>query len=511
MTTIFARNACFLAAAILSASALVGCAGPGPTLGPVAPLRVEHNSPTETLRAYDMTGDTVEDYREQLDAQGLITQIELLQDDAHWRVVRRSDNGAFSDNTVTPASRDLLVILDSVPFEMVRDAWRQGRFRYFHAPTRLISAFPVMTDLALAEFFGVSPCQGMEARHYDGARITDGFGEYLKMSNAPWLDGVDYRLYPLAHSVGYLHPEEWFAHEMARTQHYFGDYSGEDAFVAYAVGTSGLGAQRGRDGHAGALALVDRMCQRIMWETNGAARITLMSDHGHAFFTGKRVSLPKALSRLGYRVTDRLTRDDDVIVPEFGTVTCAAVHTLRPAAVARDLVSVEGVELAAHLNDDGEVVVHSRDGLARIQRRDDRYRYIADSGDPLALGDIQAGLLARGAIDAEGFVSDADWLAVTLDHRYPDPLARLWRAFHGLMTNQPQVLVSLSDGYFSGADSVSSMIDLRAAHGNLNRDGSCGFIMTTAGALPASLRINVARHELEKLGFRLPLIHGRGH
>lgn len=491
------------------ALALSGCAGPGPQLGPVGPLRVEATSAGGSLRVYDMDGDGLEDFRERVAASGLIDQLEFLTSVASgdWEL-RGRDQGAFGSAGSAP--RDLLVILDSVPYDMVQEAWALGRFRYLAPPSRLISTFPAMTDLALSEFFGVGPCAGMEARHYDGTRVTDGFREYLRMANAPWLDGVDYRLYPLAHSVGYLNPEEWFAHELARTQHYFRRHEQERAYVAYAVGTSGLGAQRGRDGHAAALAAVDRLCRRVIWETRGAARITLMSDHGHAFFRGQRVSLPAALRRLGYRVVARVSSARDVVLPEFGTVTCAALYAAAPALVARDLIAIEGVELAVYREAE-TVIVYGRGAVAKIERGGDRFRYTPQVGDPLRLLEIQAGLVARGAVDVQGFVSDADWRQATVDHRYPDALARLWRAFDGLMTHAPDVLISLADGYFSGADSISALIDLRAAHGNLDYAGSVGFVMTGAGPLSDALRIGDAREQLEKLGIRLPVIPGRSH
>lgn len=477
---------------------LAGCAGPGPRLFPIAPLRESRDEHGRLLRLYDRDGDGHADCGE------------VLGDDGRVRMFLPSAaSGEPIEYEPSRASRDLLIILDSVPFEMVREAWNAGRFRAFHPPSRLVSVFPAMTDPALAEFFGVSPCKGVESVYYDGRSLVRGFDSYIEGANAPWLSQTNYHLRASDHAWAYLWPGPWFRFELGEIQRAF-DGGTTPRYVAYCVGTSALGSKRGRDGHQEALLAVDRLCQAILHESRGAVRITLLSDHGHTLAHGRRIDLPRALRRCGYNPTSSLAGVADVVVPAFGLVSCAAVYTLQPAAVARDLVGLDGVELACFVErrphdpalgadtmPGDRVVVLSRDGEAQIRHGPGGFHYATIRGDPLRLGPILERLRAAGGVDAAGVIDDRALLDATADHEFPDPLHRLWRAFHGLFEHTPDVLLSLADGYYTGSADLSQWLDMQAAHGSLRRASTSGFIMTTAGPLPPNLRMQDARATLE--------------
>src|SRR5262249_28051058 len=148
-----------------------------------------------------------------------------------------------------------------------------------------------------------------------------------------------------------------------------------------------LGAQYGRDGHMRGLVRVDRLCQWIALHCDGQVEITLMSDHGHNLMHSHRIPLTETLARCGYHVGDQLRRLEDVLGPEFGPVTCAAIHTHQPARVARDVIGIEGVQLVAYLEKaTDQIVILSREDEARIVRTGDgRFQYKAIHGDPLRI------------------------------------------------------------------------------------------------------------------------------
>ncbi|MCH7873339.1 MAG: hypothetical protein IID33_16710, partial [Planctomycetes bacterium] len=357
--------------------------------------------------------------------------------------------------------------------------------------------------------------------YYDGQRLIGGLSTYLGGGNMPWMRQVDYHMAPLAHASAYLDSHPWFLHELGQIERLFFEQNA-GTFVGYCVGTSALGAQYGRNGHYTGLVTLDRFCQSVMHRTRGRARITVLSDHGHDLQQSERAMLPETLRQLGYRVTNRLEQAGDVIVPQFGVVTCAAIYTESPRRVANDVVGVEGVELAVYLDGNGEVVVLSRDGSARISRKQPassgsngsgggstgrggdgvRYRYSAGRGDPLGLQTILSELEASGLRDADGFVADRDLLEATLHHTYPDAVHRLWRGFHGLIEYPPNVMVSLNDGWHTGSVTISKMRKMYAVHGNLNEPSSAGFAMTTAGELPENLRMEDLRAALLERGVR---------
>lgn len=482
----------------------IACAGPAPKLFPPSPTTVRSLADGGIARDYDTNGDGRPDFAEDLSSDGRVVQLRYHLNDA-----QSSDrNTVLLNKILSKDCRHLVLILDSIPYSMVRDLWNQGRFRLFHPPVRVISPFPVMTDPCLAEFFGVSPCLGIESEYYDGRGLTNGYFTYANEKNTPWLRFVDYHLNPIAHSVAYPSPHEWFDHELGRIQSLFNQRNHQDCFVGYCVGPSALGAKYGRMGHQVGLVRLDRFCQSVMHAARGRIQITLMSDHGHNLVRSRRIDLPRFLKNCGYRVTDELNKSGDVVVPEFGVVTCAVAHTHEPAAVARDLAGAEGIELVAYREHDGaesreQIVVLNQNGRATITRRGEGYHYSVLRGDPLKLKPILNSLRQNIDGDADGFIEDRALFDVTSGHEYPDVIHRLWRAFHGLVENTPDVFISMKDGWHCGSALMSEILDLAAAHGNLNALSSTAFAMTTAGSLEPVLRMENLRDALVELGVPL--------
>jgi len=459
-------------------------------------------------RLYDTDADGRPDFAELLAPNGRIRQLQYRLDDP-------SPADTVDLDRIAPADcPHLVIILDSVPFTMVRDLWNQGRFRLFAPPTRAIATFPVMTDLSLSEFFHASPCPGIESQYYDGHHLTNGYLTYAEEKNTPWLAYADYHLNPIDHSEVYGHPHVWFDHELRRIQELFYQKH-QRCFIGYCVGPSALGAKFGRDGHLAGLIRLDRFCQQIFYRARGKVQITLFSDHGHNLVRSRRIPLTEFLRECGYHVGDSLQHPGDVVVPEFGVVTCAAVHTRQPAAVARDLLGLEGVDLTAYLDrgrgrpgsQGDRIIVLSRTGRASITHSDAGFRYETLpqlTGDPLELGPVLNLLRRQGRLDADGFVSDRVLFDATADGEYPDAVHRLWRAFHGLVKHTPDVLVSVKDGWHCGSPFMTDLLQLSAAHGNLNPLSSTAFVMTTVGKLPPVVRMEDLRAALINLGVPLP-------
>src|ERR1051325_4978516 len=59
--------------------------------------------------------------------------------------------------------RRLLLCLDGVPHKLIEVAKSRGLFDRFGAPTRLLSPFPTMTNVALSAMLGASPPAGSES------------------------------------------------------------------------------------------------------------------------------------------------------------------------------------------------------------------------------------------------------------------------------------------------------------------------------------------------------------
>lgn len=382
-----------------------------------------------------------------------------------------------------------LIALDGVPFECVEQLYEEGHFRFFYPPVRVICCYPAMTDLALSELFDVGPCRAFQARHFDRRknRIVAGDSDYLDAANSPWVARMDYRCSFWWDVLVYLDPRTVFNHEVNGILKTFRGIQRGEGF-AYSVGTAGLGTRRGREAILEYLRTVDRACEQIICERRGRVKITLTADHGHNLIENRRVKFDDVLRAGGYRPSKSLRRANDVVTISYGLVTYAELYTADPAGVAACLLNHEDVELACYPRDDAVVIV-SRDGRARITRGTGGFTYDAGDGDPLGLTPIIDELRGAGKVTPEGEIDDAALFAATVEHTYPDPLARLWRAFHEVVTTPPDVIVNLRDGACHGSGFFHFMIrKVGSTHGSLNRVSSTTFALTMLGELPAALR-----------------------
>ena len=180
-------------------------------------------------------------------------------------------------------------------------------------------------------------------------------------------------------------------------------------------------------------------------------------------------------------------------------VTYAAFFTQKPEEVSRVVLQDPAVTIACFPKGDS-VIVQTLDGRAAIQRRENRYRYEVESGDPLLLLPILSNLQSQGKIDADGFIEDRALFDATVTHEYPDPLRRVWLAFHGIVKKPADLIVCLRDGWCHGSDFFEVTIGgATSTHGSLNQLNSATFVITMLGELPSALRPEEVMPALDKL------------
>ena len=431
------------------------------------------------VRAYDTNADGRPDYFTTQDGGGRVVRIayDTNGDGKPGESIRL-------DDLPISACRHVIIILDGVGYETVDAFRREGGLRLFHPPVRLISTFPAMTDLALADVFRSAPAVGYEVVHFDRRtnRLAGGDADYLGMKNEAWAKELAYRAGMVWDPLAYLYPGAVFNRELAEFRKVF-DRHDRMEIPVYFVATAGLATRQGSDGQRRVLDAIDRLVEELVRETRGMLKVTLLSDHGHALVRAERIDFRTYLGGKGWRAADRLDGPRDVAVIEYGLITYASFATRDPPALAAALLEHPGVDLVTYR--EGETVVVERPGAkALIERRGSRYRYRQVQGDPLTLAPIIEKMAAEKLVDADGFAEDAAWFARTLTHRYPDCVDRLWRAFNGLVENPPDVVASLKDGYCAGLASRAAWLPYVAStHGDLERKSSTAFIMSTAGPL----------------------------
>ena len=485
-------------AAIAVAALLGGCASAAHLAWPEEP-RQQPTAEGDTLLAYDMQGSGKPDYTQRLHAG---RKTVLYFDDAHDGQMEEEVRIDRPD----PAWPHYEIILDGVPYRLVAELWDQGHFRLFPRPSKVISTFPSMTDLALSRLMHTAPCLATEASYFDreANRVQGGTGTYNAGGNSPWLDAVTYSASDAMGARPYLDPAGLFAKELREMRVAF-DQVKTGTASGYSVGSAGLGTRGGEAAIREYLLTLDRFCERLVYDRRGRVRITLTADHGHSLTRSARVSFKNQLAGAGFRQADNLRSPNDVVEIEYGLVTCAQFFTTQPAAVGGALVGHRAVDLVVYPEGDAIVVRNATD-LARIGRRANGYTYAPEHGDPLRLLPIVDALRRAGKVNADGVIDDAALFAATVNHDYPDALQRIWTCFHGLMQKPPDVIASLREGYCHGYWLFEYGVGkVASTHGALDAINSTTFVMSTTGPLPEALRIEDVLPAIDKAQGNLPI------
>ena len=408
--------------------------------------------------------------------------------------------------------RRLLLCLDGVPFEVVQAAKSRGMFDNFREPARLLSPFPTLTNVALAEMLGATPPNGYESLYFDreAKELRGGVRKYIGRRTpdkvpSSYMDELDYQE-PLAFEfLIYVATDAVWRADMRRFRERFLSAPPSRDFFGFLKATDGLLHIGGPERLTIALQSLDRLLREIQEAAGSETEIVLFSDHGMNLLENRRVNLLTHLARGGYEVVTNMRRPRGrrrVSAPGFGLCGYAALYCGEEtgrAELAETLRGLEGVDFSVYREEgDGAAVVAGASGRARIERRERNgetsYRYEQLDGDPLDLAETARALGAEGRLDAEGFARDADWLAGTWGHTYPDAPANVYASvFTPRVRHTADVLVSLCDGYYYGATAFSRMVRLLATHGNALRSSSHAFLMSTHRAFPTHVRSTEAR------------------
>ncbi len=465
--------------------ALNGCAPLGPKLTfPSAAIKQ-----TENETWYDVDRDGRSDFGLHRDGQGRVASIAYDDDEDGNadRVYRLADDA----NGAVP---HVIILLDSVPFDLMKERWDRGDFCWFDPPVKVIAPFPSLTELCYTRVLRAPALAGMTDEYYDvrSKEIHRGFRDRARGTRQPWERRLTYSANFFEASLTYLDPRAWLPIEMERMRRAV-DASPDRVTFVYAVTASGMACKFGRAGIEETLDAAKQLCLQLLYERHGAIKISMMADHGHNLAPSQSAqrAMEKAISESGFTVAKKLSHDRDVLFELAALVTYVGLRTVHPAEVAASVTRAKEVELAAYLRGNS-VIVRDAQGSAAIDFRDGSFRYKVIDKDVLGYQPIIATLKPR----ADGFITDTDWFQATVDHQYPDGPRRLWDAFHGMVKSPPDVMVTLKDGCYAGKASLERFITMKSTHGSLNQKNSATFLMTmtrrtcaatnTGGALRSS-------------------------
>lgn len=428
----------------------------------------------------------------------------------------RNTTGGFTrPKPDDPEARWLILCLDGVPYQEMAALWEEGYFREFFRPVPVISTFPSDSESALTDVFHAAPVPGYEHRYFDRARneLAGGALTTLSGNNIPYLERLDYDMPGRFKGLAYVLPRRSYRADLGRFRQRF-LASPEKVFLAHIASSDSLYHIVPRAEMRRLLIEVDALLRELYFGAGGKLRITVFSDHGNSLVESRPVPLAKHLAANGWRLSSSLLEPRDVAVPAYGLVGFLAVYCEPRAipALAADLAQMEGVDLVIHRDTDinpgspdaivllNSVLIESPRGRARVVWKPDgsAYGYEPLVGDPMDLErvvpippifdaiDVRTGRMC--SLPHDPWRKDADFFAVTANHRYPDVGYRLrqWATNH--VQNRADILVSLKPGYYYGSETFQHIVDILSTHGALDRDQSLGFAMSTDGPLAGPVR-----------------------
>lgn len=455
-----------------------GCSGPSARLSfPAVPLAA-----TAELREYDTDGDGRTDFS--LHASGGRFDLLRYDDDQDGRPDREYRLSDFDAASVP----HLIVLIDSIPFEPAETRYREAGWTWFDTPIKVIPPFPTMSGLIFSRMLGAPPAPGAINQYYDrsAGRRVNRIWQRIRGESNPWEERLHYRLGYIGNGSSFLHPRSWFAADLAMAKRAF-DKSPDRVTVVYLASAAGMLSQFGQEGLAECLDGIEQLVLQVLYERQGAVKVSVISDHGHNLREGTRIDVDAMLRDAGFHPSARMRSSSDVVIELDGLVNYFGVHCRRAGAVAEALIQNREIRLVTW-QDGARVIVRSARGTAAIEQRDSRYRYVVIDADVLGYAEILRTMESAGSMSAGGYATAEDWLTYTANHEWPDAPPRLWDAFHGLVINTPSVMAVTTPGFYAGAASFDRWIDMASTHGGLDQQDSAAVLLTMTGRAAGPLR-----------------------
>jgi len=346
-----------------------------------------------------------------------------------------------------------------------------------------------MTNVALSAMLGATPPAGYESLYFDrkARELRGGIRKYIGRRTpdkvpSSYMDDLDYQEPLPFEFLIYVAPESIWRADMGKFRERFRSAPPDRDYFAFLKATDGLLHSQGPARLAVALESLDKILREIRDHCGSETEIVMFSDHGMNLEENRRVPLKSTLARCGFQV----------VIPAFGLCSYVAIYCDEQIIpeVARATVEVEGVDFAVY-KDRQEVVIESERGRGRIERQSECFRYLVESGDPLALGLLEGDFKADSKA---GSKTDKEWFEETASHKYPDAVPNIYKSlFTPRVQHTADILVSLKDGYYYGWSTFGKFVNLLATHGNALQSSSNAFLMSTHRQFPAYVRADDAK------------------
>lgn len=373
----------------------------------------------------------------------------------------------------------LVLAIDGVPYELFAELQREGHLAAFRPAARMVAPFPSLSDVSFAAIGGSAPPAGYQVMRFDPDQnkvVGNTLGS-LSSKAHPNLPADSSEHNSWHRMIGYVAAYRVATYDL----HRIGAEllaSHKPTFVAYLEQSDAVMHVEGRAGGTRLLLELDRFLQQLQAEVRARSgrglMVDIVSDHGSTMQRGRNVAIEAELRRCGYERRSHIDNDRQVAFSYAGIIGAVAI-TARAAQVdpvASCLATIDGVDLVAVDHGDHVLVLAGADAaeVRLAPGPEEAYLYRPVRGDPLGLAAGRTG--ERRLVERELF-------RATVDAPRPDPLRRLWRAFHGAVEQPTPILVSLADGREAGNETVRALAQLRGragTHGSMTRRASLGVI-----------------------------------
>ncbi|MEH6549719.1 MAG: alkaline phosphatase family protein [Pseudomonadales bacterium] len=381
--------------------------------------------------------------------------------------------------------RTLIIALDGVPYGAMEALYQQGNFHSFHPPSKMVSTFPSMSDVAFTEIFELPPTDGYQQVYFShkNNRLIGGLGSEMFE-----LEEFEHHFDSILHTkrhllMLYISSHRAAQKEMALLRKKLWSSNDKAEFYAYIAASDAIAHRFGPDGLRTYLLQLDKDLAKIQLEyrakTGRDLNIVLLSDHGNTLIKGQLVDTNAELIKRGLDPSKNIQNNKSVVSTVAGVVGYWALYTQKESAggIANSLLDMEGLDLIMYRHgDSSDVVIESPTGKAIIgfDETTNQGTYLAIHGDPLGYLPI--------FLDRTTPISQAEIFEKSKDSTYPNAIYRIHRCFNGEVKNTASVIVSLKPGYEFSSKIIkaAAIVGKRwGTHGSLHAADSLGIYMRT--------------------------------
>lgn len=254
--------------------------------------------------------------------------------------------------------RRLVLALDGIDYSDIVAARERGLFAEFRAPSRLVSTFPSISDIAWHEILGLQPPVGYQRIYFINAYQSLVGGQMDASTPIEFEERMDIAFGTKFHHLSaYVASNYTARHELYDVVHIVFSYGGRETLYAYNVGPDALQHTNG-DLDAYLTHLDDKLRalqQEYQRRVGTSLKIVVLSDHGHNKSPGAAfLPVEKALKARGFHVGESIKSANDVAFSVDGVTTGFGVFCNADAvsSLASVFADMEGVELTSYrLND----------------------------------------------------------------------------------------------------------------------------------------------------------------